>query len=208
MKEILVYFSVFFTATLLAGDLAWSPESIEANISNDLKIYNGVFKFENTSGKEITFLKVKGSCGCTTVDLDKKTYKPGEIGEISFEVKLSRKSNVISKKIFVDTDEAKGYEYLLKFKLIKPEIEQKKNVLIKESVPLTIQTLCPFLETPIDKKLYYDFREVRIYTCCAPCLIKTKDNPSLAIKNLARMGECPVLIPSLNKQDPTKNKAE
>ena len=35
---------------------------------------------------------------------------------------------------------------------------------------MRLQTLCPIMKLPIDRKLYRDFEGWRIYVCCPGCL--------------------------------------
>jgi len=51
------------------------------------------------------------------------------------------------------------------------------------------QTTCPVTGDPIDKNLYVDYKEKRIYVCCADCIDKAKKNPEKYIKKLESMGQ-------------------
>lgn len=48
------------------------------------------FKFENTGSAPLIIKKVKGSCGCTVPTLEKKTFMPGETGEIKVKYATNR----------------------------------------------------------------------------------------------------------------------
>ncbi|MCM8541268.1 MAG: DUF1573 domain-containing protein [Lentisphaeraceae bacterium] len=60
-----------------------------------------------------------------------------------------------------------------------------------------IQEECPFLPLPINKKLYFDYNGLRIYTCCEQCLILVKESPHHAIIKLAEKTQTPTLIKDL-----------
>lgn len=60
-----------------------------------------------------------------------------------------------------------------------------------------LQKECPFLPLPIDKKLFYDYNGLRIYTCCEQCLILVKKSPQHAIIKLAEKTQTPLLIKDL-----------
>lgn len=51
-------------------------------ISDDKEVETK-FKFKNSGTAEMTISSLQGSCGCTVPALDKKTYAPGESGEIA-----------------------------------------------------------------------------------------------------------------------------
>jgi hypothetical protein len=57
------------------------------------------------------------------------------------------------------------------------------------------QTTCPVMGGEIDKSLFYDYKEKRIYVCCEGCVAKLKKNPEKYIKKLEKMGQAPIDIP-------------
>lgn len=52
------------------------------------------------------------------------------------------------------------------------------------TAPTVEQTACPVMGGDIDKEVYADYRGVRIYFCCPPCIEKFKANPDKYISNL------------------------
>ncbi len=74
------------------------------------------FKFTNTSDKTITINNVHPSCGCTSAPLTKKTYGPGETGQIDITYNPTGRRGKEVKHITVDTDEPpSGKRYELTF---------------------------------------------------------------------------------------------
>lgn len=63
------------------------------------------FKFKNTGEETITINKVESSCGCTTTELEKRAYAPGEAGEIKAVFTFGERSGKQVKHIKVNTDE-------------------------------------------------------------------------------------------------------
>jgi hypothetical protein len=51
------------------------------------------------------------------------------------------------------------------------------------------QATCPVTQQSIDKKLYVDYQEKRIYVCSPACLAKVKKNPRKYVQKLAEMGQ-------------------
>jgi len=98
---------LIITGLLLAGSvvaqLQFESTELELHgLPNDTTL-RGAYKFTNIGQTEITVKTVKTTCGCTTTALDKKTYEPGESGEISATIKV--REGVNEKKIIVTTDE-------------------------------------------------------------------------------------------------------
>lgn len=61
----------------------------------------------------------------------------------------------------------------------------------KGNAPLKSQTFCPVMGGPIDKKLYADYKGMRVYFCCEGCIYQFKRTPSMYIKTSKRYGEKP-----------------
>ena len=58
---------------------------------------------------------------------------------------------------------------------------------VKDS--LVPQTTCPVMGGKINKKLYVDYKNKRIYICCAGCRDAVEKNPEKYIKKLKLMGQ-------------------
>ncbi len=63
------------------------------------------FKFRNTSDKTITISSVRATCGCTTPQLNKKTYAPGEDGEIPVTFNPQNRKGPQTKNVIVESDD-------------------------------------------------------------------------------------------------------
>jgi len=61
----------------------------------------GKFKFTNTGNSLLKIGKLGKSCGCTVPKLTKKEYAPGESGEITVTYTASRGRGVVSKRVYV-----------------------------------------------------------------------------------------------------------
>ncbi|RYD65244.1 MAG: DUF1573 domain-containing protein [Verrucomicrobiaceae bacterium] len=47
------------------------------------KFVEAKFSFKNTGASPVTIKNIRTSCGCTSADLEKKTYAPGEEGHVA-----------------------------------------------------------------------------------------------------------------------------
>ena len=98
--------------------LAIAPLTLAASTSDDLKFeettishrataeetkFTATYKFQNVGKEKVTIKKVNTSCGCTTAELTKKTYEPGEKGSLDATFTYDDKQGFQMKTISVDT---------------------------------------------------------------------------------------------------------
>ncbi len=50
------------------------------------------------------------------------------------------------------------------------------------------QTTCPMMGTPIDKKIFVDYKGKRVYFCCDDCPKKFEDDADAMMKKMADAG--------------------
>lgn len=91
-------------ATSLWGQLSFTEERIEHTASPGETSFEARFPFENKSDETVTVVDVRSSCGCTVPELDKKTYAPGEKGEILAVFTYGSRTGRQNKTITVTTD--------------------------------------------------------------------------------------------------------
>jgi hypothetical protein len=65
-----------------------------------------VYAFTNRGVASVSIVNIKSSCGCTTAELEKKTYAPGESGEIVAKFKIGGRQGLQTKTIQVKTDDS------------------------------------------------------------------------------------------------------
>ena len=63
------------------------------------------FTFKNTGQQAVTITKIATSCGCTTADLPKKIYAPGEGGALMAKFTFGGRRGAQSKSVTVMTDD-------------------------------------------------------------------------------------------------------
>ncbi len=66
---------------------------------------SSVYAFTNRGAAPVSIVNIKSSCGCTTAALEKKTYAPGESGEIVASLKVGNRQGVQKNTITVHTDD-------------------------------------------------------------------------------------------------------
>ncbi len=94
----------FLSLSLLAGaSIKFKAIDVDFGKVDEDKIAEVKFEFENVGDSLLTIKRVLPSCGCTTVGLSKKEYKPGEKGEITIKFNPKGYYGKISKSIMVHT---------------------------------------------------------------------------------------------------------
>lgn len=83
LPKLLAFVGVCFITGNLHAELRWDKPVQEFHRTPQDKYVEAKFTFKNNGSTPVTIEKVRTSCGCTTADLAKKTYAPGEQGELA-----------------------------------------------------------------------------------------------------------------------------
>ena len=67
-----------------------------------------------------------------------------------------------------------------------------KQALSKKSA-FSLQKECPFLPLEINSELFFDYKGLRIFTCCEDCLETVKKSPDYAIIKLSEKNQTPLV---------------
>jgi hypothetical protein len=74
---------LFFLSTLqLGAALQWDRMSYTVDAKPSDADFTAVFSFRNAGKNKVTIDEIKSTCGCTTAELAKREYAPGESGSI------------------------------------------------------------------------------------------------------------------------------
>lgn len=92
---------VAFASTAALGQLTFESETLVFTERAEAKKVEAAFAFRNETNAPITIDAVRTSCGCTTAKLSKKTYAPGESGEIEATFKFGFRTGAQRKDIVV-----------------------------------------------------------------------------------------------------------
>jgi hypothetical protein len=103
-----------FLAPLAHADLKWEKTVQQFQRVPDDKAVEGRFAFRNTGAAPVTIKSMRSSCGCTTAKLDKKTYAPGEQGEVVLRFTFGDRRGNYLKGVTVTTDDKTSEPVVLK----------------------------------------------------------------------------------------------
>ena len=79
-----IFAGMILAATFAArGELLWESPVQEFERLPDDGAVEAHYGFKNIGSTPVTILRISSSCGCTVAQTDKKTYLPGESGQIS-----------------------------------------------------------------------------------------------------------------------------
>lgn len=109
-------------ASAAFGELEWQQKLIDIKAVPADAEASAKFEFRNIGDNPVTITSVKSSCGCTTVGLEKKTYAPGEKGEIMAKFQFGERVGQQEKIIAVSSDDAKEPHLMLTFRVLIPEL--------------------------------------------------------------------------------------
>ncbi len=88
--------------------LVWAQTKVAQVAKAGQERAEGVFAFRNGGTRPVTITAVESSCGCTTAELPKKTYAPGETGEIRARFEFGARTGRQQKVLTVTTDDAQA----------------------------------------------------------------------------------------------------
>lgn len=83
MRPLLVFLVLFLATSTSAADLTFERETVSLTPKAGAEREIISFPFRNAGTQPLTIERVEVSCGCTTADLEKRTYAPGEKGDLT-----------------------------------------------------------------------------------------------------------------------------
>src|ERR1035437_3320802 len=86
--DILMLKKWIFAAMLLApsvcfAEFHWDKAEVDIQASSSDTKAVAVYEFTNNSDHAIKILSTQGGCDCASIDVEKKTYAPGEKGKLT-----------------------------------------------------------------------------------------------------------------------------
>ena len=111
-----------FTLPGRAESLQWKQKIVELTAGAKQEKVETAFAFQNTGAKRVTIEAIKPGCECTVAELAKKTFEPGETGELKVVFKLEGRVGLQEKLIAVTTDDAPDAPTLLTLRVTIPEL--------------------------------------------------------------------------------------
>jgi len=117
------------------GRLTFASTTQETGEILDTTVTKLTYLFRNTGSGPLTITQVKPSCGCTVPELSKKTYMPGEQGNLNVAFDPRGKHGAVSRSITIFTDsDATPNSQIVVHSLVKPVIIIEPMVLPFDAV--------------------------------------------------------------------------
>jgi hypothetical protein len=88
------------------AQLKWEQPQQKFSVNPGDKAVTAKYRFTNEGASPVTIVDVRPSCGCTTATLAKKTFAPGESGEIDAKMNFAGHTGHQEKWIYVTTNVA------------------------------------------------------------------------------------------------------
>jgi len=141
MRFILLLF--LGSVTPIFAQLKWDQPQQKLSVKPGEKAVTAKYRFTNNSTSPVTIVDVRPSCGCTIATLAKKTYAPGESGEIDAKLNFAGHTGHQEKWIYVTTNAAGTEPTLLTLAVdIPPDITiEPQFVMWRIGEPLTPKTI-------------------------------------------------------------------
>ncbi len=97
--------AVCLGAPAARAELTWPQKSVELKADASTSVVEARFPFKNNGDKPVEITQVASSCGCTTVELEKRRYEPKEGGEIVARYTLGEHTGKQQKSVMVTTND-------------------------------------------------------------------------------------------------------
>jgi hypothetical protein len=119
MRSLLLILVAFSTDSL--AQLRWESPEQQLTAGPTDQFVLAKYRFTNAGDYPVTILEVQPSCGCTTVQLAKKEYGPGESGELAARFDIAGHSGRQEKSIAVLTKDTINQPITLRLLITIPE---------------------------------------------------------------------------------------
>ena len=98
----------FIAAPPASAELSWAQKTVELKADARSLVLEAHFHFTNAGTGPVEIRNVESSCGCTTAALEKRTYQPGEKGEIVAKYTAGAHTGRQEKTLLVQTDDGRA----------------------------------------------------------------------------------------------------
>ncbi|MDQ8186392.1 DUF1573 domain-containing protein [Pelagicoccus sp. SDUM812002] len=102
---------------VFAASLEWSNETQQFETGFEDEAVEATYAFTNVGDSTVTIVESSASCGCTVPSLTKKTYEPGESGELNAIFTIGSRQGKQRKFITVIAEDANGTQNTYELKL-------------------------------------------------------------------------------------------
>lgn len=115
-------FAALLLPVLASAALTWDNQQIKLTAKPSDKEVVGLFHFTNSGQTTVTIVHIQPSCGCTTAQLEKRVYAPGESGDIKAVFTIGDRVGEQEKTVFVSTDDSPDKQVPLVLHVTIPEL--------------------------------------------------------------------------------------
>lgn len=105
-----------------SAQLSWDNRQLDFHPTMQDTNVLARFTFSNIGNQTVTVTSVKSTCDCTTSQLDKRVYLPGEKGEIIANFTIGKRTGQQQKNILIQTDDQSDPVTQLTMRVFIPEL--------------------------------------------------------------------------------------
>jgi hypothetical protein len=102
------------------GELLWENSVQEFERSPSDGAVEAHYGFKNIGSTPVTIARINSSCGCTVAETAKKTYQPGESGQITARFSFGNREGLQRKVITVGLDDGTEKQLALNVSILEP----------------------------------------------------------------------------------------
>lgn len=121
IQTIVFIFGILFAAEPAHAQLDWERTEIQTSVTAEDSEITAQFPFRNKGRRPVFIEEVKPDCGCTTTELAKWEYAPGDSGLLSVTFHFGQRVGQQTRTILVRTDDPDRPETRLTLKADIPE---------------------------------------------------------------------------------------
>ena len=121
MNRLAIIVAIMVVRTAHAG-LQWESQELTHEATPDEERVVEVFRFTNTGQEPVVIIGVSTSCNCSTAELEKKEYGPGESGDLEVVFNIGNRSGEHQSLVRVGTDESPDAVYRLTLNVNIPNV--------------------------------------------------------------------------------------
>lgn len=92
----------------LEGALVWERTEVEVETAPMQEEVRAVFAFRNAGDEPVVIRRMRTDCDCTTPELKKREYAPGEAGQIELVFEIGERTGVQERRLTVTSTGQRG----------------------------------------------------------------------------------------------------
>jgi Protein of unknown function (DUF1573) len=143
LNTAVIFAGMILAATFSArGELLWESSVQEFERIPADESVEAHYNFKNVGPDPVEIVRINSSCGCTAAETDKRTYQPGESGQITARFSFGNRKGLQRKVITVGLSDGTEKQLALNVSILEPLIVRPNLLLwrVGENVaPKTVQ---------------------------------------------------------------------